>query len=96
MGRRIDIWWTYRDLSAAASPAVVTTAMLVYSTGGRQSERPERVYPYILGLATGNPPYKVSQKDALQIALKVSRNQNINEDLRVSDGWTFDVSWTRV
>lgn len=83
MGRRIDIGWTYSKSSAAASPAVVTTAMLVYSTGGRQSERPERVYPYILGLATGNPPYKVSQKDALQIALKVRRSQNRNMKIRV-------------
>ena len=35
---------------------------------------PARVYPYIAGMATGNPPYKVLQTDALKIALKVSRS----------------------
>jgi alpha-pyrone synthase len=36
----------------------------------RESSKPERVYPVIKGLATGNPPYKVAQEDALKIALK--------------------------
>lgn len=36
--------------------------------------QPTRVYPYILGMATGNPPYKVLQTDALKIALKVSQS----------------------
>ena len=35
----------------------------------KQSQEPKR-YPVMLGLATGNPKYKVTQKEALQIALK--------------------------
>ena len=36
-----------------------------------QSKKAEsKRYPVMLGLATGNPKYKVTQKEALQIALK--------------------------
>jgi alpha-pyrone synthase len=31
----------------------------------------DRVYPIIRGLATGNPKYQVSQKDALELAMRV-------------------------
>lgn len=41
--------------------------MLHSSSGSKREE----VYPYIKGIATGNPPYKVAQTDALKIALKV-------------------------
>jgi predicted naringenin-chalcone synthase len=32
-------------------------------------KKPPKLYPYMLGLATGNPKYKVTQKDALKVAM---------------------------
>jgi len=47
--------------------------------GGGKKE--EKRYPVIIGMATGNPKYKVTQQEALQIALKAPGCANIRNVL---------------
>lgn len=46
---------------------LLSTIIYVVFTG---SKKDEKLYPYMLGLATGNPKYRVTQKEALEVALK--------------------------
>lgn len=59
------------DPNVVIACATIVIATLIYvvmnATGNK---KPERLYPYMLGLATGNPKYKVSQKSALLVAQK--------------------------
>jgi len=60
---------------AAVDPTVIAAcaAVLVALVLFMQNSKPKKadtVYPIILGFATGNPPYKVSQKQAANIAEK--------------------------
>jgi predicted naringenin-chalcone synthase len=41
------------------------------------SKKDEPVYAYMLGLATGNPKYRVSQKDAVKVAMQAKGCENI-------------------
>ena len=41
------------------------------------SKKEEPVYAYMLGLATGNPKYRVSQTDAVKIALAAKGCENL-------------------
>ncbi|KAG5188696.1 polyketide synthase III [Tribonema minus] len=50
-----------------ASALTLVLALLVV----RGRKREETMYPVIIGLATGNPPYRCTQKQALAIAQKV-------------------------
>lgn len=44
-------------------------------------KKEEKRIPYMMGLATGNPKYKVSQKDAVKVALKAPGCENIRNVL---------------
>uniref|UniRef100_A0A7S3NPW3 Chalcone synthase n=1 Tax=Aureoumbra lagunensis TaxID=44058 RepID=A0A7S3NPW3_9STRA len=51
---------------AIAGCVVLATALILVLTTTKSGQ--DKVYPVILGMATGNPPYRVSQQEALAIA----------------------------
>lgn len=51
------------------------------SNNNKAESKTEKIYPYMMGLATGNPKYRVTQKEALQIALKAPGCRNISSVL---------------
>jgi alpha-pyrone synthase len=65
----------------------ILTAVIVYvlfgskPSGNVKKQAPEKLYPYMIGLATGNPKYKVSQKDALKVAQKAPGCEGIRNVL---------------
>lgn len=59
------------DPNVVIACATVLIAIALYAmlgTNGNGANKPKKMYPYMLGLATGNPKYKVSQKDAVKVA----------------------------
>eukprot|EP01036_Dinobryon_divergens_P027607 gene27607-36409_t len=49
---------------------IMCTIMLIAFSKARKTEStPPKLYPYMIGLATGNPKYRVTQKDALMVAM---------------------------
>ena len=65
------------------SPPVLVAIGAVFLTlifmviGEKKEGKSEKVYPIIMGFATGNPPYKVSQTTAAEIAEKAPAVQKI-------------------
>ena len=58
--------------------AAILVALFVSLGGlGGSKSKDEKVYPIILGFATGNPPYKVSQQTAADIAEKAPAVQQV-------------------
>lgn len=55
------------NVIVACVSILLSTIIYVVFTG---SKKDEKLYPYMLGLATGNPKYRVTQKEALEVALK--------------------------
>ena len=56
--------------------------LIVFFIGSKPSKKREsKRYPIILGMATGNPQYKVTQEEALQIALKAKGCESIKSVL---------------
>lgn len=78
------------DILAAADPnvilgaATVLLATLIYvllGSGSSKSASEEKRYPVMLGMATGNPKYKVTQKEALAIAMDAPACANLRNVL---------------
>lgn len=62
-----------------AVAAVLVVAMMLMP---KKSAKPDTVYPIILGFATGNPPYKVSQDQAATIAEKAPAVNEVKHLIR--------------
>lgn len=60
---------------------VVATLIFVLFSRTSKPSKPEKRFPYMLGLATGNPKYRVSQKEAVQVALKAPGCEGIRNVL---------------
>jgi len=52
-----------------ASITVIVATLLYIVLGSKPKKTNSKVYPYIIGMATGNPKYKVTQTEALKIAM---------------------------
>lgn len=78
----------------ACGTVVIATLIYVLMSGGssKKSGEREKLYPYMVGMATGNPKYRVHQKDAVQIALKAPGCSNISGVLERVYGNTR-ISW---
>jgi alpha-pyrone synthase len=59
------------DPNVLVACGTVLIAVLIYVImAPSQPKKESRRYPYMMGLATGNPKYRVSQKEAVKVALK--------------------------
>ena len=58
----------------------LTDAAILGSSSAKKSED-EKAYPVMLGMATGNPKYKVTQKEALAIAMAAPACANLRNAL---------------
>jgi hypothetical protein len=76
-GIQIDV----NILILSFSLLLCTALMLLFSGKRKNDSKPKKLYPYMLGLATGNPKYKVSQKDALKIAMRAPGCEKIRNVL---------------
>jgi alpha-pyrone synthase len=66
-------------LIASISAILLALVYLLVQLSSQKKESP--LIPYMLGLATGNPRYKVSQQDAVKIALKAPGCEGLREIL---------------
>ena len=56
---------------------VVFVSLIAMAFSGKKDGKSPKKYPIIMGFATGNPPYKVSQKTAADIAEKAPAVQQV-------------------
>ena len=61
----------------AAALAAVFLTLLYMAFGDSKRDSSEKSYPIIMGFATGNPPYKVSQTTAADVAEKAPAVQQV-------------------
>jgi len=65
----------------SCSLLICTIIYITFSGSKKESLKPKKLYPYMLGLATGNPKYRVTQSDALKVALRAPGCKNIQNVL---------------
>eukprot|EP01038_Epipyxis_sp_PR26KG_P015767 gene15767-21352_t len=72
------------DPNAIIASFTLILVALIYATlsgSSRKKNDKEKLIPYMIGLATGNPKYKVSQKDAVKIAMAAPGCEGISNVL---------------
>eukprot|EP01035_Chromulina_nebulosa_P017595 gene17595-23167_t len=58
------------NVLVAAVTVVIATLIYVIFSAPPAKKTSNKIYPYMVGMATGNPKYKVTQKEALNIAMQ--------------------------